>query len=1007
MFIILEAELSSGTSTANFIVTFVSPTAMDTEQDALLQQVKTLQEQIALLQAQQQSVPSDTASATGNTLKPDDTSTAMDDSELLNLALDWGDFDPAVIQSLKNNPALRKNFIQIHTLQADATKVIQETAMVQREPKRPREEAAASSLVQPLEVSTLTDSDIKVMFEQYTTSYLVPQLNGLQQTLEKAANHVLENMDKLQARALVQQFTQQQQIATLEKKQSRKTLILKLVHRQAPYSISDIKSNLSRLCYLAGVQEEFIEDKVHHYVPTLGTYLFLVLLTETAKALVLQTLKKSFWWKTPGQDDFRVKFEEHVTATDRMLTQPFYALLDYINAAPNIQQANIRADKRFLQVIEDNDGNRKLLAQLCFLPYSSGYRAMVLLHSDYQQHLDQLPALLQARLATATQIIQAEKIAFASGNTREVAVWQAQIDPIVFSPAAHYPMELVFQQFTDDLSVALLEDPHLLLRGRPSVLNITALAHFRAPSQPADTSYAGRALPPHVQKQISSNSPKGTSKGKNSKGKANKPYYTPSQEWHSNSWRKDDRDDGNDDQWQQGNWKGQSSNATWKSGQQGSRPGNTSNQGNTSNWNQNQRRWHSSPQDSTSTSTTSTSKNSKSILLKGFTILFALCQKCSSPLGTGHCTDCTDHAYFQCPSCDCSLGVSPKCEFCKEHKSWLVSKINGKTWFQATSPFELVLDYTINKVLFHDPPFAGPNVRLALQALSSSRSHPDLTARYDSGFLDLFSDVLQADPASVLRLCPNWDWKNVKMSTLQSKGDTNFNYDIGDYIYTPITAKLFQQLFESMIPLLQSDSNQPLVIQKALLPHHMHTGMLPYAKMVQHSWNRLTSSNDDFSEYELSKAFQWWYQDSPRDMVHWSSTFADWIRNSQVAEDIFMGNSPYTEKPLKFVANIGSQFFDILSAIFAAIYKLGPIQKTQNEAQPNNALEDMYNSLVKLEGLSNDSNFVRSTNNKGNSMEALALYMFEDSQFALIWYTAYISFHHTYADYNHPMLRQV
>jgi hypothetical protein len=267
-------------------------------------------------------------------------------------------------------------------------------------------------------------------------------------------------------------LSQHQQLASLEKQVSRRMLILRL--KEQP-SLADIKYNLQNLMQRAGVSEEMVQDKVNHYVPLQGHYIFLTMVTEAAKGLVLRTLKAGFWWKQYGGESTKLKFEDHTTPTDRMIMQPFYAMLDLVNASGLHPLTSIRTDKRFMQIFfQDDSGNRDLLSQVVYVPGSNGYRALVLYHESLQSKMDGMPACMQSRVISARQVIQAEKAAFDQGSTRGLPSWHLQFDPVATGEHLYFPFEVLVQSFNDSMRSVLQEDPHLLLRGKPTLINISS-----------------------------------------------------------------------------------------------------------------------------------------------------------------------------------------------------------------------------------------------------------------------------------------------------------------------------------------------------------------------------------------------------------------------------------------------------------------------------------------------------------------------------------------------------
>jgi hypothetical protein len=98
-----------------------------------------------------------------------------------------------------------------------------------------------------------------------------------------------------------------------------------------------------------------------------------------------------------------------------------------------------------------------------------------------------------------------------------------------------------------------------------------------------------------------------------------------------------------------------------------------------------------------------------------------------------------------------------------------------------------------------------------------------------------------------------------------------------------------------------------------------------------------------------------------------------------------------------------------MSVIFATAYQIGNTKRTNNEAAPNGTLVEMYDTLVKYHNVTDDPTTAlsRNWNNKGNSMETLAMTMLEDEKHPLLWFTAFITLHASYQDSAMPNIRQI
>ena len=145
-------------------------------------------------------------------------------------------------------------------------------------------------------------------------------------------------------------------------------------------------------------------------------------------------------------------------------------------------------------------------------------------------------------------------------------------------------------------------------------------------------------------------------------------------------------------------------------------------------------------------------------------------------------------------------------------------------------------------------------------------------------------------------------------------------------------------------------------------------------------------------------------------MIDWSILFATWLKSdsTELLRNIFLGYTPFSEKPLKAIAHPGSLFFDAISILMAHMYQVGDDAHKKNEAVLNTVFVQMYDAVLYNSDLSiptdptayHDYGLARSANYKGNSMEALALKVLDTQQFSLLYFTAYIAVNCTY--YGNP-----
>ena len=183
--------------------------------------------------------------------------------------------------------------------------------------------------------------------------------------------------------------------------------------------------------------------------------------------------------------------------------------------------------------------------------------------------------------------------------------------------------------------------------------------------------------------------------------------------------------------------------------------------------------------------------------------------------------------------------------------------------------------------------------------------------------------------------------------------------------------------------------------------------MLPYANMIAYSYQKLTSQQSiGFTVSHIENTLRWFFQDLT--LAKWGEAFSEWVKSHLQYTAIFVGTDPYNNANLKVAANIGSKLFDSMSVIFATAYQIGNIKRTNSELAPDGTMVDMYDNLFKYHSFDNSwSALDRNWNNKGNTMETLAMTMFEDDQNALLWFTASIALHGSYQHSALPNIVQI
>jgi hypothetical protein len=271
---------------------------------------------------------------------------------------------------------------------------------------------------------------------------------------------------------------------------------------------------------LADLDSATLVDYTNHFCPGLDTVVFLTFLSPTHMKQFQSVLKRGYKWKPNdwNAEAFKLKFEDHITSTDRLLLQPFFAFIDYANdCLVDFASGNnyrVSADRRDLQVfmVQEDGFDKQLAGQLCFVPSDTGYRAVLMINPKLSGSYDLFMKHFRDRMNSTNFLIQAERASTHQGATRASSHFQLQLDASL-TKGYSYPFELMVRQLDEQLIPSLMQDPNLLLRGKPTLLNAAAMAMLGVRKSP------NRQLPPHLQDtDMKDADPPSSNKGK-SKGK--------------------------------------------------------------------------------------------------------------------------------------------------------------------------------------------------------------------------------------------------------------------------------------------------------------------------------------------------------------------------------------------------------------------------------------------------------------------------------------------------------
>ena len=169
--------------------------------------------------------------------------------------------------------------------------------------------------------------------------------------------------------------------------------------------------------------------------------------------------------------------------------------------------------------------------------------------------------------------------------------------------------------------------------------------------------------------------------------------------------------------------------------------------------------------------------------------------------------------------------------------------------------------------------------------------------------------------------------------------------------------------------------------------------LIPWANIVRQSFAfafQSTGTPTMWSTYSIKElAYKVLYQEDQCLVDQFCALFLEAIDGSATFSDVFKGQAPFTNDPLKKLAAAGSCYFDSVYHQMTALHKI-QTKKTQQLQAPNDQLVQLYDMIVDSAHHSTDiaqekaSLLSRHLNNNGNSMEAFAPLMCESGHHDLI-----------------------
>ena len=133
------------------------------------------------------------------------------------------------------------------------------------------------------------------------------------------------------------------------------------------------------------------------------------------------------------------------------------------------------------------------------------------------------------------------------------------------------------------------------------------------------------------------------------------------------------------------------------------------------------------------------------------------------------------------------------------------------------------------------------------------------------------------------------------------------------------------------------------------------------------------------------------------------------VHSHQHLLDVFAGHAPFTNAPLKKLASAGSYYFDHVYTQIGTLLKAQTTTK-QNLVAANDSLVEIYDVFFQFTSPDShlyehsDTLLNRHWNNKGNSMESLALLLAELGFHPVVWIMAWLRVQLSYKDKSYSFL---
>ena len=931
-------------------------------------------------------------------------------SMLPALELEWGDMDPNVQQKLRHSKQAREDFKALHHQKLDIDTYDPETGDItaSQPKKRPFEEEYKTPEI------TAADKQLQQAMMEYHQHQVLPGLHHLTQCCQTFYGTVTQELLVLQHMSDRHSL----QLRSLEQSRCNKTILLKNLP-PVGFTKVQLDRNVNYLLQEASLTWDRISAMHNHVVTTDAAVLRLEFLTEEDAKTFFQAMKRRrYHWNFNGPQE-KIRIEHDLPVEDRLALQPFFALIDMLSPQfGNEHTQAMQIDRNTLQLWPGTEAeDQTMLAQVTYHldPHAPRqYICSIVVRDDIHPILlREFHGKFHSRMKSTLQLIQALTRATQDRTTAARHSWQKNFDISNTTNAIKaFPYEIHFLPVSKDLVKLLESHPALPLQGAGGLSAVVAQAFADYGIKVEDYGKGGAKGKTRPSPTIGPSTRQGKGKN-NSKGRHQQNWQDrdPDQTWYpSNKWP-----DGNNDS-QPGTYSRQRPNAQPQAWQPRQRPYQTS----------------------------KGKQNGKQRSLAEV----ILCKLCLCALGINRlCQQCWHHdlpsdfdrkleihSYpLYCPGqqgatvCNQLLGFG-NCALCLDHRNYWKSKA-AQTIHEGFSPFEkaahLVLDRALHSINLVD-----------INAVAKTDWLADMRAAYNAdygsgnyhfaewtlltyGNLHGLENLLQSGKQSYMP--PDWG----AAGQLPSHG-LFFGEDAQPLLhhtfwtahyYGAMLLQYYSDEWRGIVPGYDQTFFRNFDIRFAgLLPWDAMVAASFKIAMIQEAASRGGNSREPFPDQ--------WRMDNVDWLVHpmldtipqnqdifdfLASDWADIIREDDLLFDMFTGNHPYSNVVVRDFAAFATNYSDLLYWQFVRMYSVALPKQTGAQIQiPNEQLCLLFDRIVQYLPIDHPQWVLqRGSNNKGNIIETIFLYLAEHGFHRLIAETMWAILQHHARDRHYPWLVEV